>query len=267
MINVAGDVSALRNNVCSQGLWQNCKQHETPVAEGVVLKKKKWHQKKRPSQIVTAENTCSRLFPKCFFFFFFLSGAQTFWLDDRLYPEVFPQPAYISQSRRDGWIEICRAWVETTRCAVGGPLWQIYNRWYVLQWARFWSTALPPYLPLWLHNCLAEMLCRTRLASPALNSSLSSLLSTTDSLHLSFLTNLKHTHTHTHTQTCSLAHSLTHRKHKPSVQRVVDAHYFYLAAGRAAPSVLYTLKALLSKQALLHIRWALSYIHINVFSF
>lgn len=199
MINVAGDVSALRNNVCSQGLWQNwfcCKQHETPVAEGVVFKKKNGIRKKRPSQIVTVENTCSRLFPKCFFF----SGAQTFCLDNRLYPEVFPRPAYISQSRRDGWIEICRAWVETSWCAVGGPLWQIYNRWCVLQWARLWSAALMPYLPLWLHNCLAEMLCRTRLASPALNSSLSSLLSTTDSLHLSFLTTLKHIHARARTR-------------------------------------------------------------------
>lgn len=229
--------------------------------------KKKNGIRKKDHLKLWLQKTLAADYSQSAFFFFFLSGAQTFWLDDRLYPEVFPQPAYISQSRRDGWIEICRAWVETTWCAVGGPLWQIYNRWYVLQWARFWSTALPPYLPLWLHNCLAEMLCRTCLASPALNSSLSSLLSTTDSLHLSFLTNLKHTHTHTHTQTCSLAHSLTHRKHKPSVQRVVDAHYFYLGAGRAAPSVLYTLKALLSKQALLHIRWALSYIHINVFSF
>lgn len=33
------------------------------------LKIKMASEKKRPSQIVTAENTCSRLFPKCFFFF------------------------------------------------------------------------------------------------------------------------------------------------------------------------------------------------------
>lgn len=166
------------------------------LLKALYLKKKNGIRKKRPSQIVTVENTCSRLFPKCFFF----SGAQTFCLDNRLYPEVFPRPAYISQSRRDGWIEICRAWVETSWCAVGGPLWQIYNRWCVLQWARLWSAALMPYLPLWLHNCLAEMLCRTRLASPALNSSLSSLLSTTDSLHLSFLTTLKHIHARARTR-------------------------------------------------------------------
>ena len=208
MINVAGDVSALRNNVCSQGLWQNCKQHESPVAEGVVLKKKNGIRKKDHLKLWLQKTLAADYSQSAFFFF--LSGAQTFWLDDRLYPEVFPQPAYISQSRRDGWIEICRAWVETTWCAVGGPLWQIYNRWYVLQWARFWSTALPPYLPLWLHNCLAEMLCRTRLASPALNSSLSSLLSTTDSLHLSFLTNLKHTHTHIHTRRPVPSHTLLH---------------------------------------------------------